>query len=118
MVLTATCFQDFKAMGTFLGEGTWFYFQCAVLDHSVVSNSVTPWTVACQSPLFMGILQARILEWVAMPSSRGSSQPRDQPVSLMSPALAGEFFTTSASWEAHGALIYCTETPVQLSMFN
>ena len=25
----------------------------------------------------LGILQARILEWVAMPSSRGSSQPRD-----------------------------------------
>ena len=25
-----------------------------------------------------GILQARILEWVTMPSSRGSSQPRDQ----------------------------------------
>ena len=25
-----------------------------------------------------GILQARILEWVAMPSSRGSTQPRDQ----------------------------------------
>ena len=25
-----------------------------------------------------GILQARILEWVAMPSSRGSSQPRDR----------------------------------------
>ena len=24
-----------------------------------------------------GILQARVLEWVAMPSSRGSSQPRD-----------------------------------------
>ena len=29
--------------------------------------------VTCQTPLFMGILQARILEWVAMPSSRGSS---------------------------------------------
>ena len=38
-----------------------------------------------------GILQARILEWVAMPSSRGSSQPRDR---TMSPALAGMFFTT------------------------
>ena len=36
-----------------------------------------PWTVACQAPLPMGILQARILEWVAMPSSRESSQPRD-----------------------------------------
>ena len=32
----------------------------------------------CQAPLSIGILQARILEWVAMPSSRGSSQPRNQ----------------------------------------
>ena len=29
--------------------------------------------IACQAPLSMGILQERILEWVAMPSSRGSS---------------------------------------------
>ena len=43
---------------------------------SVMSDSVTPWTVARQAPLSMGILQARILEWVAMPSSRGSSRPR------------------------------------------
>ena len=42
-----------------------------------MSDSVTPWTVACQAPLSMGILQARILEWVAMPSSRGCSQTRD-----------------------------------------
>ena len=34
--------------------------------------------VALQSPLSTGILQARLLEWVAMPSSRGSSQPRDR----------------------------------------
>ena len=46
-------------------------------------------------------LQARILEWVTMPSSRGSSWPKDQiSASLMSPALAGGFFTTSATWEA------------------
>ena len=32
------------------------------------------WTVACQAPSVHGLLQARILEWVAMPSSRGSSQ--------------------------------------------
>ena len=44
---------------------------------SVVSYSATPWTVACQAPLPLGILQARILEWVAMLSSRGSSLPRD-----------------------------------------
>ena len=33
---------------------------------------------ACQAPLSMGILQATILEWVAFPFSRGSSQLRDQ----------------------------------------
>ena len=36
-----------------------------------------PWAVAHQAPLH-GVLQARILEWTAMPSSRGSFQPRDQ----------------------------------------
>ena len=39
---------------------------------------VTLWTVAYQAPLSMGILQVIILEWVAMPSSRESSQSRDQ----------------------------------------
>ena len=46
-----------------------------------------------------GILQAKILEWVAISFSRGSSQPRIEPVFLTSPALAGRFFTTSATWE-------------------
>ena len=43
-----------------------------------------------------GILQARILEWVAMPSSRGSSQPRDR---TQVSRIAGGFFTTSTAWE-------------------
>ena len=60
------------------------------LSCSVMSDSVTTWTVACQAPLSMGILQARILEWVAMLSSRGFSQLRDRTqVSL----IAGGFFT-------------------------
>ena len=37
---------------------------------------VTPWTAARQVPLSVAILQARIVEWVAMLSSRGSSPPR------------------------------------------
>ena len=37
----------------------------------------TLWTVAYQAPLSTGILQARILKWVAMPSSRESSQRRN-----------------------------------------
>ena len=43
-----------------------------------MSDSATPWIVAHQAPLSLGILQARILEWVAIPFSRGSSQWRDQ----------------------------------------
>ena len=54
-----------------------------------------------------GILQARILEGIAMPSSRGSSLPRDQTRISTFPALAGGFFTTSAAWEAP---IYTMET--------
>ena len=47
-----------------------------------------------------GSLQARILEWVAMPSSRGSSQPRDQThVSYVS-WVGSRFFATRATWEA------------------
>ena len=47
-----------------------------------------------------GILQARILEWVAISYSKGSSNPGMEPTSLTSPALAGGFFTTGATWEA------------------
>ena len=48
---------------------------CAHSVTSVVSD-----TVDCrpQGSSVHGTLQARILEWVAMPSSRGSSQPKDQ----------------------------------------
>ena len=45
---------------------------------SCVQLFTTPWTQACQAPLSVdGILQARILEWVAIPFSRGSSSPGD-----------------------------------------
>ena len=51
---------------------------CVLSHFSSVRLCATPWTVARQAPLSMGILPARILEWVAMSSSRGSSLPRDQ----------------------------------------
>ena len=50
---------------------------CAVLSYSVRPFPST--TPPHQAPLSMGILQARILEWVAMPSSTGSSQPGIEP---------------------------------------
>ena len=50
-----------------------------------------------------GILQARILEWVAFRFSRGSSQPRDQ---TQVSRIAGGFFITWATREAHINSIY------------
>ena len=46
------------------------------------------------------ILQARILEWVAMSSSKGPSQPRDQTSVPCVFYIARRFLTTSATWEA------------------
>ena len=64
----------------------------------VVSDSCNPRNVACQAPLSMGILQVRIQEWLAMPSSRGSSQPRER---TQVSRIAGGFFTIWATREAH-----------------
>ena len=58
---------------------------------------MTPRTVAYQAPLSMGILQTRILEWVAMPSSKGPSQLRDR---TQVPHIANRFFTDWATREA------------------
>ena len=62
-----------------------------MLNRSVVSSSLRPHF----------FFQARILEWVAISSSRGSSWPRDQTCISVSPALAGRFFTTCTTWEVH-----------------
>ena len=58
---------------------------------SRVQLFATPWIVARQASLSMGILQARILEWPSMPSYRGPSQFRDR---TQVSHIAGRFFTT------------------------
>ena len=60
-----------------------------------------PVDLAHQAPLSGGILQARILEWVAMPFPGYLPNPGIKPVSLMYLALAGKVFTTSVTWEAY-----------------
>ena len=74
---------------------------CVCLVTQLVWLFVAPWTVACQTSLTMGIL-ARILDWVAMPSSRGSSQSRDR---TQVSHIAGGFFTIWATREAQVSLV-------------
>ena len=68
-----------------------------------------------------GILQTIVLEWVAMPPPGDLPDSGIELVSLMSPALAGGFFATSATWEAHQAHSRCSinadSTNVSLEMF-
>ena len=65
---------------------------CCVLSHfSSVRLFVTPMDCSPLGSSVHGVLQARILEWVAIPSSRGSSQPRDR---TKVSRIAGRFFTT------------------------
>ena len=72
---------------------------CDPMDYSLPGSS------------FHEILQVTILEWVATPSSRGSSWPRDRIQGFISPAFAGGFFTTSATWETP-FLVYQKPKPV------
>ena len=56
---------------TYFITKSWYHWsqRCAMLSRSVMSNSATSWAAARQAPLSMGILQARILEWVSISSS-------------------------------------------------
>ena len=68
---------------------------CDPMDHSLAGSSVHR------------ILQTRILEWIAMPSTRETFCPGIKPTSLVSPAFTSVFFTTSATWEALKCILLC-----------
>ena len=60
----------------------------------------TLWTVAHQAPLSMGFSKQEYCYRLWCPSSGDLPDPGIKPKSLLSPALAGRFFTTSTTWEA------------------
>ena len=64
---------------------------CLLSHFSHVQLLETLWTVGLQAPLSMGILQTRILGWVAMPPPEALPHPGMEPASLASPALTGGF---------------------------
>ena len=58
---------------------------------------VTPWTVAHQAPLSMGFFRQEYWSGMPCPPPGDFPSPGIEPASLMSPATAGGFFTTSAT---------------------
>ena len=76
---------------------SFFHSTLCVLSHfSRVQHFVTPWTIACQSPLSTGF--SRQEHWSGLPFPPGDlPDPGIEPTSLLSPALAGRFFTISTT---------------------
>ena len=70
------------------------------------------WTVAHQAPLSMGFSMQEYWSGLPFPPPRDLPNPGIEPMSLTSPALAGRFFTTSATipWDAHSLCGLQTET--------
>ena len=67
---------------------------------SCVRLFATPWTVARQAPLSMGLSRQEHWSGLPFPSQGDLSDPGIEPASLMSPALAGSFCTIRTTWEA------------------
>ena len=65
-----------------------------------MSDSAILWTVALQAPLSMGFSRQEYWSGLPFPSPEDLPDRGTEPVSLVSPALAGRFFTTSATREA------------------
>ena len=61
---------------------------------------VTLWTVGCQAPLSMESPRQEYWSGLSFPPPGNLPDSGIEPTSLMSPALAGGFFITSATWEA------------------
>ena len=85
---------------------------------SSVQLFVAPWTVACQAPLSMGFPRQQYRSGLPCPSPRDLPYPGIKPMSLASPALAGRFFTTSATFSRFLFLLPLNSYPLLLKYFQ
>ena len=87
----------------------------------VTSNSLWPYGLyrAHQAPLFTGFSRQEYWSELLWPSLGDLPNPGIKPTSLMSPALAGGFFTTSATWEAQCDLTsVCDSSSAQIKLLK
>ena len=77
----------------------WTCSVCAQSLQSCVLLFVTPWTVAYQAHLSLGFSRQEHWNGLLCPSPRELPDSGIKPASFLSPASAGKFFTTSATWE-------------------
>ena len=78
---------------------------CVLSRFSHVQLFATLWTVVHQAPLSMGFSRQEYLSGLPFPFPGDLTDPRIKPAHLMSPELAGMFFTINITWEALGKAI-------------
>ena len=101
------CFTKFRSPNSQRKAGSygWETRESESVSYSVVSNSLQPHGCSPPGSSVHGTLQARILEWVVLPFSRGSSWPRDR---TRVSCIAGGFFTTvppGKLWKPRGMFL-------------
>ena len=82
----------------------WLLIQSYVCVLSVCLTLYDPMDYSRQAPLSVGILQARILEWVAISFSRGSSRPRNR---TRSPTLQADSWPSESPGKPYRAMKAC-----------
>ena len=99
-ILQRSAFFTFQLSHPYMTTGKTIALTRRTFVASVMSNSATLWTVARQAPLSMRF--SRQESWSGLPFPPPGDLPdlRIEPVTLMSLALAGGFFTISTTWEA------------------
>ena len=88
-------------------NGRWFLYQlnhqgsCMLNRFIRVQIFATLWTIACQAPLSIGFSRQEYWSELQCPPPGDLPDPGIESTSLVSPALAGGFVTTSPTWEEH-----------------
>ena len=75
---------------------------CVNVSCSVVSNTGTPWTIACQAPLSVGFSRQEYWSGLPFPPPGDLPDPGKEPASSGAPALPGRFFTTKPPEKPRG----------------
>ena len=101
-----TIFVSVQLLFPWLDQALWSQISdsllcvCCMFSCSVVSDSATPWTIACQASLSVEFSRQEYWSRLPFPSPGDLPNPGMKPTSLVSPALTGRFFTTGTTWEA------------------
>ena len=84
----------------------WISHACMLSCFGRVQLFASQWAIVHQVPLSMGFSRQEYWSGLLCPPPGDLPDPGIEPVSLLSPVLAGECFTTSANWEAGNSLVY------------